>query len=406
MKHFRSSITAALVALCACSEAQEALDEEAPQEDEQLQIGEMVDARIRENWIGHELGISAKQWRVHARLNPSPESTGSQVVPGGAKRALVVEDTDERFVIGDPASGLVFAPAFDEDELSLVAAELESLGYAEASLETSAEQELGFRGYTGGVDTRTPRGLFEFGLGVDVYNQIGKVTSGCSGTFIGTPESNYYVITASHCFWSADGTYRNPDFQPRRDGCEKPDGTPLSRGCDTTPYGTWTGGQFMMSQYYIDNCTTQAGTLANLNACRANDIAVMRVTRPSGVAFPGAMGFGYWNMTDLDNAVLYTRGYPGCGAAPATCRNNTLMGDVADCSVPAGLFPDAQGWYRVLRHGCDATAGDSGAPLYRYLGGQKVTGVHTLGNGGGTGPNSFRRITPQFYTWTLNFMGI
>lgn len=399
-----------LLGLSSCTAAPDeaALRPEIPRD---VEVGDLVQAPISEQWVGHELGFAARQWRVHGRFDRAAAGDSVGVVPSEPVRRAGGHDTtddelDSQFVIGDPKTGLILAPDFLDEELAMIADELANRGYAEGDdADPAHEGPTGFRGYTGGVDTRVPRGLYEYGLTSSSYNRIGKLTSGCTASLIGTPETDYYIITASHCYWNGAGQYLAPDFEPRRDGCKRPSGQSI-RGCDPTPYGTWDGGQFMMSQFYIDNCTTDAGFALNQSACRANDIAVQRVTRPPGVDFPGAFGFGAYTRATLDAATLYHRGYPACSLAPASCRTNTLMGDTQDCSVPFGESPDGSGWDRIMAHGCDATAGDSGAPLYHYDGGAKVAGVHTLGNNGTTGPNRFRRITPQFYGWMLNFMGL
>lgn len=246
------------------------------------------------------------------------------------------------------------------------------------------------------------------------YGRNGQLDANCSATFIGTPETDYYVITAAHCLFAAgSGNYLDPDFHPRRDSCQTNTGASIS-GCDTTPYGVWDGGQWMTYQYWIDNCR---GDDTPSSACVGRDIALIRVARPSGERFPGAHGFGTFSDTTIKNTTSYNRGYPNCGgdgdpdatggsAGPNNvCRARTLYGT-------SGTIDVTNESGRRSTHNMDTSPGMSGSSVYIYSSGAKVFGVH---NSGTTGcfsgcsqafPNKAARITPTFYGWMLNFMGI
>lgn len=370
-----------------------------------------IPPRLPADWVGHHLGASPGRWFDRGEMQRAADGEVAPTVAYDPNAVEIPEPARPTMILGDPETGRMYEIDMDSADMALIADHLESLGYAEANdgdlppAEPREPVRLGI--VSGGVDSRVPLGIHEYGVVSEPYQKIGQLTSGCTGTLIGTPQTSYYIVTAAHCYWAREtGAYLDPNFVPRRDGCRTPSGAVIS-GCDTTPYGTWDGGQWLMMTYFLDNCRG----VENLNStCIANDIAIQRIARPSGEAFPGAAGFGYWAGDDLAGFGRFNRGYPSCsildGNVPPNCRSNTLFGDPASCALGDYTMPDGDNWNRVIRHGCDTNPGHSGSPLYLYSNGVKVFGVHSGGSGTSATPNVMRRITPSWYQSMLTFMGL
>lgn len=358
------------------------------------------------DWAGHEIGVKPgrKWYRGKIPVQPGGK-TYHPIAPEGADRATLGAGVTS-VVIYDPADHSLYEHELPSEGHEALIEVLERRGYQEGSMPEApdivleSKEELIEKEWGGNTDNRSVR------TGT-TYERIGQMTSGCTGTFIGGPQpaGEYFIITAAHCLFNAAGAYVDPNFIPARNG-------------STQPFGVWDGWQWMMPSFFSNNCRGQgSGGTAISNDCIANDIAVVRVGRPSGQGYPGAMGFGYWNNSTLNSTAKYHRGYAGCGAgAPSvgTCGQQ-LFGDGAFGSVTS-FSPTSSGWDRILRHDSDLNGGHSGGPLYRYDNGQKVFGVQSAhvstcyGSTTGTGcppstrPNRARRIEPTFYGWILDFM--
>jgi V8-like Glu-specific endopeptidase len=378
---------------------------------------ELISPQVKPSWIGYELGVSPGTWRDMGPIQFSPDRLGEAMRPILERETPGVQEPEHPTVVmGDPIAGRMVEIDMDLNDMERVAASLERQGYAQGypsdpkAIDISEEDDdRVYRAWSNGVDGRTPLGIHEYGASVWPYRTIGQMSSGCSATLVGTPETAYYIVTAAHCFWNSSGSYLDPWFYPRRDGCRRPNGTWIS-GCDTTPYGAWDGYNWVMPSYFVNNCV---GNVPWTFSCIANDIAIQRVGRPAGEAFPGAMGFGYWSGNQLNGYAKYNRGYPACSGAgqPANCRSNTLFGDAQTCGLGSFWYP-ASGWNRIIEHSCDLNGGHSGSPLYLYSSGAKVFGVQSSEDSGcfsgcsDSTPNYMRRIDPWFYNVMLNFMGI
>lgn len=380
-----------------------------------------VAPQVRHDWIGHRLGASAGRWFYRGTLKKAPEGAKPATITSVSNEPSVpLEGPDTFAVIGE--NGDVHEIIMPSADLQKVAAELTAKGWANGTpVDGVEEPEQIEKGWSNGTDNRIPRGIHELGLTSTESNRIGQLDGYCTATFVGTPETDYYVITAAHClFEDGTGDWLDPDFTPRRDGCRTNTGALIS-GCDTSPYGVWNGGVYMTYQYYLDNCR---GVNQTTQGCLQRDIALIRVARPSGVGFPGAHGFGTWDSTALNGFTKRHRGYPNCGGAGDpddtggsagannVCRNNTLYGDPNACSLGEYSNADGDGWNRNIQHSCDMSGGHSGGPMYFSSGGLYVFGVNIAEVSGchdtctQTRPNKMRRITPEFYGFMLNFMGI
>lgn len=289
------------------------------------------------------------------------------------------------------------------DELVRV---LEQKGYQDGTPPTApdvvmeAKEDLVEKEWGGNTDNRTRR------TGSS-YQTIGRLTSGCTATFIGGPQpaGEYFIITASHCLWSSTGAYLDPNFTPQQDGA-------------SAPWGVWDSWQWMMDSFFVNNCIGQGSGGASItSACAARDKVVVRVGRPASVGYPGAMGFGAYSDSTVNSTSRYHRGYAGCGAGSpsATLCNTRLWGDGPFGTV-SWLGFQVNNWDRLIGHDSDLNGGHSGGPLYFYSSGPKVFAVQSMhisqcyGSTSGSNcppvvrPNQASRIEPVFYGWILDFM--
>ena len=395
--------------------------------------GSVVDPMLPADWVGYQLGVSPGTWTDLGHVD-TPPAPGADQAP---------EDlNDHSFVKYDPVTQHVYKVEMSNEALRAVAQALEARGYADGSDGTvaadagaaSAESELAEpgaanddplveKGWSGGTDDRIPKGLFEAPYNQSRYRKLGMAESAgkaCSGTLVGD-QDNPYMLFAAHClWWEASQTYISGyKFAPRRDGCKKDDGSDMSN-CDTTPYGEWSSGTWTVPTYYYNSCRYQEDLS---DACIANDIAIKKLTQPSGETHPGAFAFTYEGEPYLASYEKWNRGYPACAQAgsPATgstvnpnkpCRSYTLYGDRNQVELGAFTQTDSDGWRRVVEHSADQNFGMSGSAFYSEIGSTwKVWGVSSYGGNCYSGcsdptPNKMRRITPWWYDVMLNTMGL
>jgi hypothetical protein len=323
----------------------------------------------------------------------------------------------DRMAIGTATTGDVYSVQFAAHELRTIVSALERKGFANGnSGDYPPDDEESFirKAWSNGIDDRDPEGIHENGLSPGGFARNGQLDNHCSATFIGNPETDYYVITAAHClFAGGSGDWLDPTFRPRRDSCRTNTGAAIA-DCVTSPYGAWHGGQYMTYQYFLDNCR---GATSLSTACQGRDIAVVRVSRPSGFTQPGAHGFGNFSETTIKANQSYNRGYPNCGgtgdpdasggsAGPNNvCRANTLYGTLGTISTE-----DESG--RRVSNNMDSSPGMSGSSLYIYSPGASVYAVQVAQVTGCFAgctiqfPNRAAKISSTFYGWILDFMGI
>jgi len=389
-------------------------------------LGEVVEPLVRMGSIVANARLPKGKWRREGRIPRAEawEKVGRPSDEEGPNRADIQQRANERMAIGDE-NGDVYSVEFTAEELAEISNALELRGFAEENVgdvEHKDEDGLVPKNWVNGTDNRLRYGIAEAGTTGDLA-RVGWLTNGCTATFIGTPESDYYVITAAHCLFAEDtGTWMDPNFEPRRDACRTSIGGAIA-GCDTRPYGTWNGGQWMTSQDYLDNCRGTSASNMGSTYCTARDMAVIRVTRPAGENFPGAHGFGAFSETSTPT--LYHRGYPSCydandnpTRAPDAPGGSVQWPNV--CRYPTVYGRSNGGWgnpyegNRGMRMSLTTSAGHSGAPHWLVSSGARVAAVHSAGvsgcaPSGATNcarPSRGPRITSDFYAWTLDFMGI
>ncbi|HYJ09412.1 MAG TPA: hypothetical protein VEX18_10395 [Polyangiaceae bacterium] len=392
-----------------------------------------IEPRVRADWAGAAVGADPGRWRLIELMQFGDEEDAVAAVHMDPSLPNVPGVGEGGFVIAYPELGEVVRVELDGGDQARIVAHLESLGYGEgrpgddldviSETETLSDDEtLVGKSFSGGVDGRVPKGIAESGMGFKNFNRTGRF-GGCTAALVGTPDdSGDFVLTAAHCLFDGSGNWLQPTFTPRSDSCKRANGTTVPN-CDTTPFGVWTSGQYKIPAYYNDNCRVVVGGVYSAN-CQAEDIAIVKVTKPAGETHPGSFGWGAYKKADLAPFFIFNRGYAGCSSpgAPVSCRSNTLYGDASSCALGALSWP-AGGWDLVMSHGCDTNPGHSGSPMYIEPTGvegiSKIFGVNTSDNGcyanvnkdgdtctPGATPSFMRRISPNWDNTMKVFMGL
>jgi V8-like Glu-specific endopeptidase len=235
--------------------------------------------------------------------------------------------------------------------------------------------------------------------------------SGCTGTLIGPR----HMITAGHCIYSRKNSAWNSfTARPGRAG------------------GNWAYGQSSVphasafSWYFTPAGFRQASPAGGTGQY---DIGIVVL----GDRLGDQTGWmGYWHAPDayLSGRAIYNRGFPVCNGTsngvPRTddpgdpgssvvCVGSHLYGDPNTCKVGDFAVVDGQGWSRRFKHSCDASAAQSGSPLYFYQDGSPVvTAVHTTSSCGKTAasavctnadvrPLTATRVTKEYSDWIAYF---
>jgi V8-like Glu-specific endopeptidase len=204
-----------------------------------------------------------------------------------------------------------------------------------------------------------------------VHRRIVHFSNNCTGTLVGPR----HVVTAGHCIYSRARQAWSDDFTLRagRNGTSSAAQVTIDR--DNIPNGQvlW---YFTPSQWRATSGSTTGF-----------DYGILVLPGRIGDTV-GWMGRVTYGSSALQNAYIYRRGYPMCSAtfggdpridSPNPCSWRHLYGNTEDCTVGEFESVDSDGWSRLIHHSCDASAGDSGSPLYVYHNGSaSVTAVHFL----------------------------
>jgi len=201
------------------------------------------------------------------------------------------------------------------------------------------------------------------------HRRIVQLGGGCSGTLVGPR----HVVTAGHCLWSRRNDRWSNRFNVRAGANGTNEVAEVFVDSDAIPAGQalW---------YY-----TPAQFRGN-GSTWGYDYGILVLPGRLGDEV-GWMGRVTYGADSLDDANVFHRGYPVCNASlsdgtpriddPSPCQPNHLYGNAATCDVGEFQSQDGSGWSRIVHHSCDASAGDSGSPLYVYHGGTPaVAAVH------------------------------
>lgn len=420
-------LPAAVLALSACSghENENVTTSEQDLSTAQVPAGTIVSARVGRDSIIAQEGLPHGRWRFEGRIplaEPGAENElVSEPMPVDERDNENLETVDpagERMAITYP-NGDVYSVEFSAEELAVISAVLENRGFAEESFGDD-EASMVPKNWVNGTDNRLRRGVADTTGSNE--SRVGRLSNGCTATFVGggTTPPRYFIITASHCLFTApSGAAVFPNFVPRQDPCVDSQGNPISP-CNTQPFGSWwqNGGRIHY-QAWLDSCRG----LADFDSfCAARDIALAEVSRPSGVNFPGAHGFGVWATNSTPT--LIHRGYPGCWNGSNPRAPDAPGGSVSTpnvCSFGTSYGRSTGSWGSPFQGGLgmnmafSTSGGHSGGPYWVNSGGAKVTAVHSqqsstscfpTGTTNCARPSRGPRITDTFYGWMLSFMGL
>ncbi len=235
------------------------------------------------------------------------------------------------------------------------------------------------RGWSSNHDSRQRIGDVDVGATINPWRKISHLSNGCTGTMVGPR----HLLTAAHClFNSGTGVVSTPTIRPGRNGNSFLFGE-SALGGDVSE-DAWV---FLPKQW-----RTQASRIAQY------DIAVVVLPDRLGDAAHGAttlgwMGWWYEGAAQPTSPLRFNRGYPSCDgktgngenrtddpadphAPPGTtseltsCEPRHLYGDRFPCDYGEYHAKTSEGWYRNVKHSCDASAGHSGSPIYFYGNGE------------------------------------
>jgi V8-like Glu-specific endopeptidase len=381
------------------------------EDDFRYNIREEVSPDWGKNWAGDELGLDPGRRWYRGRINLNSAENVKHVEPSSRES----QGTSDSFVIihEDGQTYEFELPKATQEALTMHYEDLgvtqERLGEGESPVPfevREAQENLTSKEWAGNVDNRVLRNIASSGQSTSVYARIGRLVSAngelCTATLInGGQSSNVdFIITAAHCLFQK-GSSQSATFEPRHDDGDAPHGT-WNLSPPYIVYSSW---------LYNTDCAWVT-TLGHTLACAKVDIAVAKVTRPSGVGSLGGLGFQAYGLTSINSANKYHRGYPRCGIAgsPSNCESS-LYGDSAMPNLTDEPLSLVDGWYRMLNHGSDTNPGMSGGPMYLNTSGSTmIFGVNfwqftnCYGSTSGascpplTLPNQARRITPDFYS--------
>lgn len=264
--------------------------------------------------------------------------------------------------------------------------------------------------WSGGVDNRQRLSSLTKGTDRWVWRAIADL-GGCTATMVGPR----HAITAGHCIYNRKNAAWNAGFKvtPGRAGAN------FNYGQVTVPSAPFT---WYFTPVGFRDAAPSGGT-------GQFDIGILVLSERIGEK---TSWMGWWYGTDsyLQSTAVYNRGFPLCAGtengvartddpgdtgSSVVCVASHLYGDPSTCTITGFTASDGMGWTRRFKHSCDASAGQSGSPLYLFRDNTPyVTAVHTTSTCGKTAsaakctatdttPLAATRVTREYSDWLAYF---
>jgi len=230
-------------------------------------------------------------------------------------------------------------------------------------------------GWSANHDSRQRIGDVDVGATLNPWRKISHLSNGCTGTMVGPR----HLLTAAHCVFSAHtGEVSTPTVRPGRSG------------------GSWLFGESALGGDASEDAWVFVPKQWRTSATTTVQYDMAMVVLPDRLGEEsfetttlGWMGWWYEGAAQATTPLRFNRGYPSCDGKTSSGKDRT--DDPADPDAPPGATSDltsceprhlygdrfpceygeyhaktSEGWYRNVKHSCDASAGHSGSPIYFY----------------------------------------